>query len=84
MSPVASGRGKGQSVARGSRICNIIATSRTLSAGVSSGSPSLLRRGLAWAEQGVQVLHPRVYPMPLAIARLLTPGRGELGKHVVR
>eukprot|EP00959_Pyramimonas_sp_CCMP1952_P024267 509193-Pyramimonas_sp.AAC.1 len=32
-SPVASGNGRGQSVARGSRSCSIITTSRTLSAG---------------------------------------------------
>eukprot|EP00959_Pyramimonas_sp_CCMP1952_P393800 8251734-Pyramimonas_sp.AAC.1 len=50
MSPVASGWGKGQSVARGSRSCNIMTASRTLSVGVSSGSPSPLRRACLSAE----------------------------------
>eukprot|EP00959_Pyramimonas_sp_CCMP1952_P152137 3183258-Pyramimonas_sp.AAC.1 len=40
MSPVASGHGKGQRVARGSRSCSIITTSSTLSAGGLRGSPS--------------------------------------------
>eukprot|EP00959_Pyramimonas_sp_CCMP1952_P344461 7214435-Pyramimonas_sp.AAC.1 len=44
VSPVASGCGNGHSVARGSRSWSIITTRRTLSAGVSMGSPSLLRR----------------------------------------
>eukprot|EP00959_Pyramimonas_sp_CCMP1952_P236917 4951226-Pyramimonas_sp.AAC.1 len=50
MTPVASGCGNGQSVARGSRSCSIITTRKTLSAGVLSGSPSLLQRACLGVE----------------------------------
>eukprot|EP00959_Pyramimonas_sp_CCMP1952_P065981 1377491-Pyramimonas_sp.AAC.1 len=47
MSPVASGCGNGQGVARGSRSRSIITTRRTLSAGVLRGRPSLPQRARA-------------------------------------
>eukprot|EP00959_Pyramimonas_sp_CCMP1952_P320395 6704919-Pyramimonas_sp.AAC.1 len=57
MPPVALGCGADQSVARGSRSCDIITTSRTLSAGGVKWEPvaaakgvSERRVGLAWAE----------------------------------